>query len=95
MKNDALSFCRWSHGLQSVVFGQAVPLCLIHNENNKNIMITARSRPWDKGGGGGLQKTFFGPQFGPQNGAKPGGHRAVTMILSCGESENVGREFNS
>ena len=46
-------------------------------------------------GGGGGEKKIFSPQFGLKNWAKPAGHKAVTMIFSCRESEIVGREFNS
>ena len=45
--------------------------------------------------GEGLQKNVFGPQFALKNGAKPVGHRAVTMLFSCRESEIVGGQFNS
>lgn len=67
--------------------GQAVPL---DTQWNKNIMISAGPRPWDKVGeeGKGLQKKFF-------QSSKPVRHRVVTMSFSCRESEIVGREFNS
>lgn len=45
--------------------------------------------------GEGLQKNVFGPQFALKNGARPVGHRAVTMLFSCRESEIVGGQFNS
>ena len=39
------------------------------------------SRPLDKGGGGGLEKVFFGPQFGPKIRGEPGpSPGSVTVI---------------
>lgn len=45
--------------------------------------------------GEGLQKNVFGPQSGLKKGARPVGHRVVTMLFSCRESEIVGGQFNS